>query len=449
MPDKSTMDFKFVVGRRALLAGLCAGIGSEIIPNISKATCPYGNLIPNPSGWRVFRAANPPLNNNSSTISSYQFWPATDVADTEPLSIASTWSGGGATNNWPINSWYYVWSNRSVPLNQNIIGPNPTQSPAVIYNGNQCRVNYTTIQKANAATQCLIRYWLGRSDYKDPWLAIPGNSADDFVYYSQFPGGYFDTTFTMSDGTVYAVMTDRPWLPSAPVTTSNPNGLFKRALMMPGGPAYQNAPGVVLDFEVQDGRATGVGGSAGDPQSTLRFLQSIYSDLHATADSNSQPQTPGQLVLWTNPLNSTGAIKNGLDASNLPIILQSCVDLLSIQLFGRNREGNIAASYMNQIGLLKGGSIGGVCSDNVPYNKLYLTFDIAGTTISDAQFAHNLLSQASTSKSAPPAVWFWEDNAVVCGSTSNAQIAGVLQGTTSPPTSLTYPTAYSGSITCP
>jgi hypothetical protein len=313
-------------------------------------------------------------------------------------------------------------------------------------------VVYTTIQKANAATQCLIRYWLGRSDYMQPWLAIAGTSTSDFVYYSQLagsPGAYFTGTYTCTtNGVTYAVMTDRPWLPSS---ASGSGPTLQRANYMPSNTQYLFAPGVVLDYEVADFRTTGVGASAGDPDSSLSFIQSIYTDVHATQDSNGNPQVPALLYLWTDSLNGLSMPSSGLDATNLPTIAANYVDFLSVMLWGGNKEGNVCAAYLDQIGYLKGGNVGGVCSNAVPFDKLVLTIDMSGLGISDAQFAYNLLMQGNTSSppTAPKAAWFWQDGEAACDTQSNNVVSWVLQGTSSPPTSLTYPTTYGGTIICP
>ncbi len=392
----------------------------------------------NPNGWRVFRATNPPLSNAVATISNFASWPCTDAVSSDWDSTTSTWSGGGPLNNWPINAWFYVWANRAASPSQATLPPNPLQSPAITHPGSgyECRVNYTSIAKANAATQCLVRYWLGRSDYMQPWLRIGGTSPGDFVTYKQLqqnPAAYFTATFKVAnahENVIYATMTDRPWLPSAPVSKANPNGLYQRAFMMPAQSPYQNAPGLVLDYEVQDGRSTGVGASAGDPNGSLNFIKALHADTHAVADSNGKQQAPARLALFTNPLNAPTMPQSGLDASNLYKICQNYADLISIQLFGGAQEGSFSASYADQIALLKAGAVKSGGSGAIPYGKLILTFDVSGARAADAVFAHNLLQQGATTSppTAPQAVWFWNDGASDCATATNAQITTVLQG---------------------
>ena len=87
---------------------------------------------------------------------------------------------------------------------------------------------------------------------------------------------------------------------------------------------------------------------------------------------------------------------------------------------GRRRH----ASYADQIAVLQAGATraGGA----VPYSKLFLTFDLAGSGAGDAVFVNRLLRQGPLA--APQAVWFWNDGAAACSSAVNAKIQAVLQG---------------------
>lgn len=423
--------------RRWLLAAGAAGLIGA--PKAAQAGCLVAQRNPTPAGWRVFRAANPPLNNSALTVANYASWPCTDAVSADWGATQSTWTGGGALNNWPINAWYSVWANRCARPNQTTLAPNPVRGPTITHplSKAECRANYTSIAKANAATRCLIRYWLGRSDYMDPWLRTPGGSARDFVFYDQLsanPAAYFTTPFKVANSrvtTTYATMVDRPWLPSAPRTKSDPGGLYQRAFMMPSTPRFQAAPGIVLDFEVGDGRTSGTGASAGDPEGSLNLIKAIYADLRATADSHGQAQTPAQLVLFTDPLNGPSMSHSGLDASNLYTICQSYADLTSIQLFAGNPEGSIPRSYADQIAVLQAGATR--AGGTIPFAKLFLTIDVAGVSASDAQFAYGLLKAgaAAGGATAPKAVWFWNDGADSCSSGASAKIAAVLQGPSS------------------
>ena len=437
--------------RRKLLA--CLGMGAAggalgLRPLTALAqTCPIGDgASTNPNGFRVFRDANVPASNNSATISGYKYWPTTDNSSVQTGALTSAWTGGGPVNNWPINAWYYVWANRGPAVTNGNPKPNPVQSPYPNFGAYECRVAYSSITNANAATQSLIRYWLGRADWAQPWasaLNIPLTTAEaQFVTYNQMiadPSSYFKT---VSDG--YLVATDLPWLPSGVVTTQNPAGLYQRQFMMPAAPAYQDAPGIVLDYECQDVRSDAT---------TTAFIQAICSDIHAssyTFNGTQYSQVPGKIVLYCDRYNSVWSQRSGLDANNMPILLTNtqtpslAVDLMAVMLSGTNPEGNVCASYLNQLGMFKGGDVNGVCTNTINYNKLFLIYDLGGgLSDNDAQFAYTLLKGTGPSP-APAAVWFWYDYATGCSTSVNSQISGVLEGNGTTPTSLS---GYTGALT--
>ena len=449
MSQSGRMSRAVFTGRRQVLTGLAAavtGAATGFLHHSAEAAakrkplgdvCPSGELVINPNGIRVFRITNPPSNDTSGAIGNYQTWPVTDAVTALDGSVTSTWTGGGMLNNWPVDAWFFVWANRKADPGQTVIGPNPIQGPPIYHpdNGRECRASFTTYAKANAATQCLIRYWLGRSDYMAPWLAISGTSTDDFVFYADLaasPATYFTVAHHVAnahDTANYMVMKDRPWLPSAVDAASGVT--YQRANMMRGTnlnrlPAGMYAPGVVLDYEVGDDRSTGVGGSKNDPNGSLNFLKRLYEDIHATVDSNGQPQAPAQLALYTDPLNGASMPSSGLDATNLPAICRSYVDYLPITLWHGNAEGSLIQSYVNQIKMLKN-----TAKNPLPFAKLYLVFDLNGTTAANARLAHVLLQHgALPTPMAPPAVMFWNDGAANCVAATNNLMSLVLTGVT-------------------
>jgi hypothetical protein len=436
--------------RRQVLAGLAAGVAgaagglfrADADAAITRRTvgnvCPVGDATTDPNGYRVFRFGGPPANDSLATTGAYQSWPVTDSVTSQDSSVTSTWTGGGMMNNWPINAWFYVWANRKSDPGQTIVGPNPIQNPPILDpdNGRECRVSYTTYAKANAATQCLVRYWLGRSDYMDPWLAIGGTSASDFVFYAELaadPATYFTTAFSVANAqvtTTYMVMIDRPWLPSAP--DAAPGVAYQRANMMRGTslnrlPANMYAPGVFLDYEVNDGRSTGAGAFSHDPDGSLNFLKRLHADIHATVDSNGQPQSPAQFAFFTNPLNGPSMPNSGLDGTNLPTICRSYVDYMSILLWHGNTEDSMLQSYIDQIRLLKN-----TVRNPLPFSKLFMVFDLSQTTASEAQMIHTrLVMGALPTPTSPPAVMFWNDGAANCVTATDTLISLVLTGNTS------------------
>lgn len=330
------------------------------------------------NGLRVFQNASPPATDGDELA--YKYWPCTDAA-ARPDFSASEWQG---------NKWHFVWANKAITgadgnpaPNQN---PNPIQPPVITYNGHECRARYTTIAKANAATQSFIRYSLGMPNYTAPWVAA-GGAAGDFAGYDDLaasPGSYFTST-AVFNGTTFQVMIDVPWLPS-----------FRLA------DVAAPAPGIMLDYEEADNRTTA--------QSTA-FLQAVANDCHGVGK---------QLFLYTNALNAPSLPSTGLDATNLPGLHANYLDYLDVFLWSGNEEGDIQQSYEDQIAVL---------GSSADYDKLVVLFELDGTTQADADTVHDILTDVA--KPHPSAVIFWRAGATqggACGSDVNDKISRVCFG---------------------
>ncbi len=379
--------------RRGFLNGAAAALALGTLAfkaGPALAGCIHGNSrFRGPSdSWTIFQNAEPPA--DAVAALAYNTYPLTD---------AFTWNQGAGSRA-PLNSstwngrcWLFLWANRAAGGND--AKPNPIQSPAPAIDGVECRVEYSTVERANAATQCQVRHWLGLSDWATPWTQIAGNSVRDFVTYADLvkaPATYF-TRRVRAQGTDYRVMADRPWLLSLP--DGSP---FTRARMMGGRTAQ--VPGVVLDYEVADRRS---------PATTTQFLTALYGDLHANG---------AKLFVYTDALDR-GA-PSGLDATNLPIIAQSACDYLTVMLWGQNPGGNVAQSYRRQIAMLRGPAR----DQPVPWSKLTILFELDNTTLADAQFAYDTLS--GPAGQSPQSICFWRNGAVqggLCDANGNA--AGV------------------------
>lgn len=370
--------------RRFVLKSLVSGAGAVVLGLDSPpalADCIHGNArFRGPSNtWKIFQNANPPADNTAATALQYNYWPCTD---------AYSWDQG-STNQAPLNTstwngriWVYVWANRAISSYDPL--PNPIQTPPPMIGDIECRVQYSTVQLANAATQCLIRHWLGMTSWAEPWTSIPGNSVHDFVKYSELvahPTDYFGTRVN-ANGTVYRVMTDRPWLLSLPDGTD-----FNRKSM--GSGKISHTPGVVLDYETGDLR---------DTATSLAFFQAIYGDIS---------KKKAKLFIYTDALDRVGV--SGLDATNLPQIAQNYCDYLTVMLWGSNPGGNVAQTYNSQIAVLTGPNQ----DQTIPWGKLVLLYDLNGTTLNDAQFAYNTLT--GPAGSSPQAVCFWRNTATQGG----------------------------------
>lgn len=323
-------------------------------------------------GTRVFQLVPPPR--SDKLAENYAYWPATDFSSGNAKAVNdSTWTGG--------DSWYFQWANRTNYGTAWNKKPNPTPSPAIRLGKDsagkdiECRLTYTSIARANAATRSQIRYTLGmtREQYMQPWLLLPGTSEADFVNDDTFrasPTSYCTTAFNWNgwQGNLnYMVATDKVLLPALRMSKTSQTG-------------------IVLDYEVQDSRK---------PETTQAFIKGVAADVHRMGK---------KLMVISNPLNAPTQKYTSLTAGNLPAILDD-VDYLSLMLWSKNREGSIPKSYDNQIKLL--GKL-----EKGEYKKLVLYFELGvpGTTLDDARWVYKKLHD--TDERHPSAIMFWRNGAV-------------------------------------
>lgn len=185
----------FELDRRTLVRGLVGGVATSAFGLSSGkafAACIGGNsgFTGSRGNWRIFQNALPPSDNTIQSAAFYNYFPATDVfsweQDVNETLNTSTWTGG--------KTWMYVWANRanspdrtrfphlSVALKLNPISALPPYSS----NNLECRVEYSSIARANAATLSHIRYLLGRTDYQQPWLDVGGSANDFFTLFRAY-----------------------------------------------------------------------------------------------------------------------------------------------------------------------------------------------------------------------------------------------------------------------
>jgi hypothetical protein len=161
------------------------------------------------------------------------------------------------------------------------------------------------------------------------------------------------------------------------------------------------AKGVLLDYEVQDGRT---------PKQTLEFLLEYAALVH---------RANKQAILYTNPLDAPTQELTGVDASNAGQ-LNDAYDAMSIFAWSRNRQQNLEASLDSQLQILGERNL----------HKVYVTYELNGTSLDDAAlvraliFKNNLLG-----------VLFWRNLATpggACSSAPNRKISCLVHGTCSP-----------------
>ena len=150
--------------------------------------------------------------------------------------------------------------------------------------------------------------------------------------------------------------------------------------------------GVVLDYEVQDGRSS---------EQTERFLTEFARLMRAAGRRS---------ILYTNPLDAPTQRATGLAAGNIPRIAFE-FDAISIMLWHGNKQKDLKASAESQMRLLK----------NIESDKVVIVYEISGTSLRDAQDVHDLMLREKYS-----AVMLWRNSAEVggsCTSDSNRKLA--------------------------
>ncbi|HMN70382.1 MAG TPA: hypothetical protein PKA55_00790 [Rhodoblastus sp.] len=144
----------------------------------------------------------------------------------------------------------------------------------------------------------------------------------------------------------------------------------------------QNAEGVLLDYEVQDGRT---------PARTRSFLLEYAKLVHSAGK---------KAILYTNPLDAPTQQSTGIDASNAHELM-GAFDRISIFLWSRNRQGDIARSFDSQLAVL----------GQPDPAKLLVAFELANTSLRDAAVVKSIVSRRGIN-----AVFFWRNFAQQGGS---------------------------------
>ena len=161
------------------------------------------------------------------------------------------------------------------------------------------------------------------------------------------------------------------------------------------------ASGIMLDYEVQDGR---------DPPKTEAFLAAYAKLVHAAGK---------QVMLLVNPLDSPGQQRfTGVTAENAHRIV-ALFDRTTLVLWSGNAQKSLPASYAAQMDIVKAGG-------PVDTRRLLVDFELAGTTLDDARFVREAIIRDRLA-----GVMFWRNYAVQGGSCAapvNQRIAAIAFG---------------------
>ena len=162
-----------------------------------------------------------------------------------------------------------------------------------------------------------------------------------------------------------------------------------------------DAQGVLLDYEVQDGRS---------PDHSVAFLKQFSMLVHGAGK---------QAILLVNPLDSPGEQQfTGVVAANAHAVV-NMFDLTTLVLWGANAQHSVPASYAVQKSIVAaGGSVDG--------KRLLINFELAGTTVEDAVFVGEIIRRDHLA-----GVMFWRDHAKqggACDTDVNRKIAAIVFG---------------------
>jgi len=340
-----------------------------------------------PPGLTVEVSTSCPRENDDPKFASY------------PLSIARNHGGGScAKTNWSGVVTGDIWTNRcttrtctrSVPnvVAKNVADANPIGGQTNLPVG----LPYFSIADANAATLAELDWWLGGSH----WLSITEavGVPDNHVYTCVIdPCG--DGSISFQDDVNNGNIQMQGWSPSgtAPWTYAVPTSEYVVMVenKLTTDPANLQNYVVEMDYE----RADNIGAAG-----TVAFLTQVSQLLQNTSSlgPNELPHAYGFSVRGDELLpvgekgyKNTNTWQSGLDAVSIPQIMAlPGFNYYSILLWANNRYHNIETSWEQSLGVVNGGTMPQQCAPIMQH--VMMAFEIAQTSLADAQTANNLLA---------------------------------------------------------
>ncbi len=310
-------------------------------------------------GLEIYQQAPPPVPGREA---GYAFFPATGFAT---QSMGGIWQARRE----PYKLYYFQWANRST---QGVVN---ARGERIARKGNfqpgsdgarDQRAGFTSIEKADACTLAQTATALGLS----------ADRARGFVR-----GAGVELVSLRNDGkTGLAQATD--------------------ACVVPPRALPPQAAGVLLDYEVQDGRT---------PQQTLEFL-TRYAELVRSAGKQS--------ILLINPFDAPSQVYTGITKANANRI-HRLFDRTTLFVWSRNRQQSIDESIKSQMAVIGAGGA-------VDPKRLIVDFELANTTEDEASAVHRFIAQQGLA-----GVIFWRDYAQqggACDLPVNRKIACLAQG---------------------
>ena len=310
--------------------------------------------------FQVFQQAPPPANNEQKN---YRFFPLSGSSSMNvPLLNSSQASS---------DKYWFQWANRCQPMadSSERCGWNPKGnivSPRLVFNGEDKRLFFSTMQKANLCTLIQASFVLN----------VP-----------------YDEPAAKANG-LRVVQYDN----AEPALT---NGRFVDACVVPPERFNPNIQGIILDYEVQDGRS---------PEATRQFL----------SDYASLVRRSGRKVgLLSNPLDAPTQKYTGINEVNAgDLMLQ--FDLFGVMLWGGNRQKDIATSFQSQIKMLEK-------TQQVDPKRIMIVYDIGKTKLDDAKVVHQIMVTKKF-----PSLMIWRNGETLgeddCDNEANRRLSCVVFG---------------------
>lgn len=322
--------------------------------------------------FRVFRyPSRPPLRNDDPN---YKYYPLTDTAGSQ----ASIDNNSTVTN---ITKNYFMWANICDATETNSCVRHPRNAQAYAFGNPPAMPQYnnsvskahilfkmTSYARANACTMAQAAYALGNGN--DKIQSIVSRSGLEIVdNRSRLSGLQLDA-----------------------------DHMFRDVCVMPDARLSSDVRGVMLDYEVHDGRS---------PSVSRDFLIAFANLVHASGR---------EAILYTNPLNAPGQKLSGLDRSNLNAI-QAAFDMTTVFLLRRRDDDDFARDFSTQVALLSG---------PLPLRAPLLNFDVARSNMRDA----SIVRQIILSKHLPGVILLERssDLSGPCTTDANRKIACLVQG---------------------
>jgi hypothetical protein len=267
-----------------------------------------------------------------------------------------------------LDSYFFAWANRSnAPrelANGRTIVRKPNLQPSALGLRKQ-RTAFSTVARADACTLAQLAGLLGMPDE----ARAPAREA----------------------GIALVVETAQP-----DVGAQGPDD----TCVMPAGPLPGTVHGVLLDYEVADGR---------DAEQTRTLLIAYAARVH---------RANRRAILLIDPFDAPSQRLSGIDAANAGAIA-GAFDMTTLMLWSRNVEHSVPASYRAQRAIVDAGGA-------VDPQHLIIDFDLAGTSQDDAAFVHDVIVRDHLG-----GVIFWRNHAEQggdCATPVNRKISLVLFG---------------------